>query len=65
MANEVSRNDRHECTFYDFMDLWWSQIGVVFKHVSTYTNDMDWQHENMEQVQNGYHTKTKIEVITP
>jgi hypothetical protein len=41
MANEVSRNVLHECTFYDFMDLWWNQAGAVFKHVSTFTNDMD------------------------
>ncbi len=41
MENEVSRNDRHECTFYDFMDVWWSQVGVVFKHVSTSISDMD------------------------
>jgi hypothetical protein len=41
MENEVSRNDHHECTFYDFMDVWWSQVRVVFKHVSTSTNDMD------------------------
>ncbi len=65
MANEVSRNDCHECTFYDFMDFWWSQAGVIFKHVLISTNDMDLQHENMEQVENGYHTKTKIEAITP
>jgi hypothetical protein len=65
MANEVSRNDRHECTFYDFMNLWWSQTGAIFKHVSTSTNDMDLQHENMEQVENGYHIETKIEAITP
>jgi hypothetical protein len=29
------------------------------------TNDMDLQHENMEQVENGYHIETEIEAITP
>ncbi len=29
------------------------------------TNDMDLQHESMEQVENGYHMKTKIEAMTP
>jgi hypothetical protein len=47
------------------MDLWWSQAGVVFKHVSTSTNDMDLQRENMEQMENGYHNEKKIEAITP
>jgi hypothetical protein len=47
------------------MDLWWNQIGVVFKHVLASTNDMDLQHETMEQVENGYHAKKEIEAITP
>jgi hypothetical protein len=46
MANEVSRNDHHECTFYNFMDICWSETGAIFKHVLTSTNDMDLQHEN-------------------
>jgi hypothetical protein len=65
MANEVSRNDHHECTFYDFKDLWWNQIGVIFKNILISTNDMDLQHENMKQLENGYHIETKIEAITP
>jgi hypothetical protein len=46
------------------MDFWCSQVGVVFKHVSASTNDMDLQYESMEQVENKYHVKTKIEAIT-
>jgi hypothetical protein len=41
LTNEVSRNDCHQCKFYESMDLWWSQVGSVFKHVSTFANDMD------------------------
>jgi len=50
MANEVLWSDHHECKFYDSMDLWWNQERVIFNHVSTFTNDRDLQHENMEQV---------------
>ncbi len=55
----------HECKFYDSMDFWWSQVGIVFKHVLVSTNDMDLQHESMEQVENGYHTGIEIKAITP
>ncbi len=65
MANEVLGNDYHECKFYDSMDFWCNQLGVIFKPISIYTNDMDLQHESMEQVENGYHMKTKIEAMTP
>jgi hypothetical protein len=65
MASEVSRNDCHECKFYDSMDPWWNQIGVVFKHVLVSTNDMDLQHEIVEQVENGYLIEREIEAIIP
>ncbi len=47
------------------MDLWCNQLGVIFKPISTSTNDMDLQRESMEQVEIGYHFETKIEVMTP
>jgi hypothetical protein len=31
------------------MDLWWNQIGVVFKHVLASTNDMGLQHETVDK----------------
>jgi hypothetical protein len=65
MANEVLGNDYHECKFYDSMDLWWNPLEVIFKPISTFTNDMDLQCESMEQVEDGYHIKTKIKAMTP
>jgi hypothetical protein len=36
-----------------------------FKHVLASTNDIDLQHEIVEQLENGYHIKREIEAITP
>jgi len=41
-------NDHYECKFYESMDLCWSQVKFIFKHVLIFINDMDLQNENMK-----------------
>jgi hypothetical protein len=41
MANNVSGGGCHECKFYDSIDQWWHQTGIVMKHVSASANDSD------------------------
>ena len=39
LANSISRNNKHECKFYDSLDQWWHQVGSVLKHVNATTMD--------------------------
>jgi hypothetical protein len=65
LENEISGNDCYECTFYKSMEFCENQARFDFKHILINTNDMDLSHENMKQMENTYHTKTKIEKLTP
>ena len=38
-ANSISGEARHTCKFYDAMDTWYHQNGVVMKHISASSND--------------------------
>ncbi len=41
----------HECKFYESIDQLWHHIGIVMKHVTTSTNDMELpQFENINEL---------------
>lgn len=33
------REEKHECKFYESIDEWWHQVGIIMKHVITFVND--------------------------
>ena len=38
-TNLISEEARHTCKFYDAMNIWYHQNGVVMKHISTSSSD--------------------------
>jgi hypothetical protein len=41
LTSSISREEMGECKFYEFIDQRWHQVGIVMKHVTTSTNDME------------------------
>jgi hypothetical protein len=41
LTSSISREEMHECKFYESIDQLWHQIGTIMKHVTTSTNEME------------------------
>jgi len=41
LAIDISRDERHECKFYESIDQWWHQVGTFMKLVTAFANEME------------------------
>jgi hypothetical protein len=47
LANNILREENHECKFYESIEQWWHQTCTIMKHVTTFVDDMKLpQYEN-------------------